>query len=135
MKYYLISGEASGDLHGSHLIAALKKLDPNARFRAWGGSLMEKEGAELVKHFKDLAFMGFWEVAKTSWGAPIEPNSTAKSKTYYSTHKLVCDINDGKEMCLGTFAFRWGWKQEKTSTWFGMCLPNNGEITASRCDG
>ena len=64
MKYYLISGEASGDLHGSHLIAALKKLDPNARFRAWGGSLMEKEGAELVKHFKDLAFMGFWEVLK-----------------------------------------------------------------------
>jgi len=64
VKYYLISGEASGDLHGSHLIAALKKLDSNARFRALGGNLMEKEGAELVKHFKDLAFMGFWEVIK-----------------------------------------------------------------------
>ena len=62
MKYYLISGEASGDLHGSHLIAALKKLDLNARFRAWGGNLIKKEGAELVKHYKDIAYMGFWEV-------------------------------------------------------------------------
>ena len=62
MKYYLISGEASGDLHGSHLIAALKKLDLNARFRAWGGDLIKKEGAELVKHYKEIAYMGFWEV-------------------------------------------------------------------------
>ena len=64
MKYYLISGEASGDLHGAHLIAALKKQDPHGVFRAWGGDLMEKEGAHLVKHFKDLAFMGFWEVVR-----------------------------------------------------------------------
>lgn len=64
MKYYLISGEASGDLHGSHLIAALKKQDSNAQIRGWGGDLMKKEGAQLVKHFKDLAFMGFWEVVR-----------------------------------------------------------------------
>lgn len=44
MKYYLISGEASGDLHGAHLISALKKLDSKAEFRAWGGDLIEKEG-------------------------------------------------------------------------------------------
>ena len=62
MKYYLISGEASGDLHCSHLIHALKKLDPEGDFRAWGGDLMEKEGAFLVKHYRELAFMGFWEV-------------------------------------------------------------------------
>ena len=62
MKYYLISGEASGDLHGSHLIKALKKVDPKASFRAWGGDLMEREGAFLVKHYRELAFMGFWEV-------------------------------------------------------------------------
>jgi len=64
VKYYLISGEASGDLHGAHLISALKKLDSKAEFRAWGGDLIEKEGVTLVKHFKDLAFMGFWEVLK-----------------------------------------------------------------------
>ena len=62
MKYYLISGEASGDLHGSHLIKALKKLDQTATFRAWGGDLMEQEGAVLIKHYRELAFMGFWEV-------------------------------------------------------------------------
>jgi len=62
LKYYLISGEASGDLHGSHLIASLKKLDLNACFRAWGGDLIKKEGAELVKHYKEIAYMGFWEV-------------------------------------------------------------------------
>ena len=62
MKYYIISGEASGDLHSSKLISNLKKLYPKAQFRGWGGDLMEKEGAILVKHYKELAFMGFWEV-------------------------------------------------------------------------
>lgn len=62
MKYYLIAGEASGDLHGSNLLKALKKIDPNASFRCWGGDLMEKAGADLVKHYRELAFMGFVEV-------------------------------------------------------------------------
>lgn len=62
MKYYIIVGEASGDLHASNLIKALKKLDGEAEFRAWGGDLMQAEGAELIKHFRDLAFMGFKEV-------------------------------------------------------------------------
>ena len=64
MKYYLIAGEASGDLLGSYLMNSIKKLDANADFRCWGGDLMEAQGAELIKHYKDLAFMGFWEVAK-----------------------------------------------------------------------
>ena len=62
MKYYLIAGEASGDLHGSYLMNALSEKDPQAEFRAWGGDLMEESGAVLVKHIKELAFMGFWEV-------------------------------------------------------------------------
>ena len=62
MKYYVIAGEASGDLHGANLIAALKKKDPNAKIRACGGNLMKKQGATLIKHYKDLAFMGFVEV-------------------------------------------------------------------------
>lgn len=64
MKYYLLAGEASGDLHGSNLMKALKKLDAEAEFRFWGGDLMEAQGGTLVKHYKDLAFMGFIEVAK-----------------------------------------------------------------------
>ena len=62
MKYYIISGEASGDLQCSQLIHALKNLDSEGDFRAWGGDLMQKEGAVLVKHYRELAFMGFWEV-------------------------------------------------------------------------
>jgi len=64
MKYYLIAGEASGDLHGSRLIQALQELDSDAGFRAWGGDLMAARGAQLVKHYRDLAFMGFAEVAR-----------------------------------------------------------------------
>ena len=62
MKYYVIAGEASGDLHGSNLIKELKKLDASAHIRCWGGDKMEAAGAELVKHYRDLAFMGFSEV-------------------------------------------------------------------------
>ncbi|WP_144281751.1 lipid-A-disaccharide synthase [Chryseobacterium echinoideorum] len=63
MKYYIIAGEASGDLHGSNLMKALREKDPAAEFRFWGGDLMEKQGGTLVKHYRDLAFMGFLEVA------------------------------------------------------------------------
>lgn len=62
MKYYIIAGEASGDLHASRLIRAIKQDDSQADFRAWGGDLMQKEGATVVKHYRDLAFMGFAEV-------------------------------------------------------------------------
>ena len=62
MKYYIISGEASGDLHGSNLMRALIEKDPDAEIRFWGGDLMQEVGGVMVKHFKSLAFMGFWEV-------------------------------------------------------------------------
>ncbi|MDD4820892.1 MAG: lipid-A-disaccharide synthase [Flavobacteriales bacterium] len=62
MKYYIIAGEASGDLHGSNLIRVIKEQDPQSQIRAWGGDLMAKQGAEVVKHYRDLAFMGFVEV-------------------------------------------------------------------------
>lgn len=64
MKYYIIAGEASGDLHASNLMAQLKLQDENFVARCWGGNLMQNQGATLVKHFRDLAFMGFLEVVK-----------------------------------------------------------------------
>ncbi|HEY5371620.1 MAG TPA: lipid-A-disaccharide synthase [Hanamia sp.] len=64
MKYYIIAGEASGDLHGSNLIKELKQLDSRADIRCWGGDKMQATGATLVKHYKELAFMGFIEVVK-----------------------------------------------------------------------
>jgi lipid-A-disaccharide synthase len=62
MKYYLVAGEASGDLHGANLMKALKALDQQAEFRYFGGDLMQAEGGMLVKHYADMAFMGFIEV-------------------------------------------------------------------------
>ncbi|WP_298526521.1 lipid-A-disaccharide synthase [uncultured Christiangramia sp.] len=62
MKYYIIAGEASGDLHASNLMKALKEEDPEADFRFWGGDLMQAQGGTMVKHYRELAFMGFAEV-------------------------------------------------------------------------
>jgi len=63
MKYYLIAGERSGDLHGANLMKGIKASDPEAQFRGWGGDMMQHEGIDLVTHYKDTAFMGFLEVA------------------------------------------------------------------------
>ncbi len=64
MKYYIIAGEASGDLHGSNLIKSLQKIDNQAVIYAWGGDMMEAVGTTMRKHYRDLAFMGFIEVVK-----------------------------------------------------------------------
>jgi len=64
MRYYIIAGEASGDLHGSNLIREIRQRDASAVVRCWGGDRMQQAGGELVKHYRDLAFMGFIEVVK-----------------------------------------------------------------------
>ncbi len=64
MKYYILVGEASGDLHASNLMKAIKEKDPDAEFRFWGGDLMQQQGGTLVSHYKERAFMGFFEVIK-----------------------------------------------------------------------
>ena len=70
MKYYLIAGEASGDLHGSKLLFGLKKSDPEAEFRYFGGDLMSAEGGTLVRHYRQTAVMGIfrviWNIRKIS---------------------------------------------------------------------
>jgi lipid-A-disaccharide synthase len=62
MRYYVIAGEASGDLHASNLVKELKKTDSQSSFRGWGGDLMKEQGVDIIKHYRDLAFMGFTEV-------------------------------------------------------------------------
>ena len=62
MKYYIIAGEASGDLHASNLMRSLKAKDPEAEFRFFGGDLMKTVGGTLVKHYRELAYMGFVQV-------------------------------------------------------------------------
>lgn len=66
MKYYLIAGEASGDLHASNLMRALQQEDANAKFRFFGGDLMASCGGTLVKHYRDMAYMGFIPVLMIS---------------------------------------------------------------------
>lgn len=87
MKYYIIAGEASGDLHGSNLIKALKVKDKNADIRCWGGDLMEQAGGSLVKHYKELAFMGFLEVVL---------NLYTISKNIKFCKKDIADFNPDK---------------------------------------
>ncbi len=62
MKYYVIAGEASGDMHGANLVHDIFVKDPEAQVRAWGGERLEKEGASMVRHLDEMSFMGFWEV-------------------------------------------------------------------------
>lgn len=78
MKYYLLAGEASGDLHGANLMKALSKEDPEAEFRFWGGDLMKAVGGTEVKHYRDLAFMGFLEVV-TNLGTILKNIKFCKS--------------------------------------------------------
>lgn len=64
MKYFIIAGETSGDLHGANLVKNLMIEDNEATIVGWGGDLMQQQGATILKHYKELSFMGFWEVAK-----------------------------------------------------------------------
>lgn len=89
MKYYIISGEASGDLHGSNLMKGLKARDPEADFRFWGGDLMQQQGGRLVKHYKDLAFMGFVEVLLNIWTILGNIRFCKKDITAYQPDALI----------------------------------------------
>ncbi len=80
MKYYLVAGEASGDLHGANLMQALKEKDPNAQFRFFGGDKMLAVGGELAKHYAEMAFMGFLEV--------VTNLRTIKKKTWRPAKKI-----------------------------------------------
>ena len=85
---------------------------------AGAGEALVQAGWKKPFAITEFGATGFWEAPVTSWGAAIEPHSSEKARSYYATHKMVTSMNKGKELCMGTFAFLWGWKQEKTSTWF-----------------
>jgi len=96
-------------------------LGVNAYSGASGAGKAVKEGG-WKKPFILTEFgpPGQWEVGKTSWGAPIEPTSWDKARTYYATYTLL--MQNTKDICLGSYVFLWGNKQEATSTWYGMFL-------------
>lgn len=126
MKYYVIAGEASGDLHGSNLLKALKKEDNHATFRVWGGDLMLQAGAELVKHYRDLAFMGFTEVLMNLPTIVKNIRFCKQDILKYDPDVLILIDYPGFNLRIAEFAFKnnirvfyyispqiWAWKQSR----------------------
>ncbi len=110
MKYYIISGEASGDLHGSNLMKAIKQKDPAADFRFWGGDLMAKQGGTLVKHYRDLAFMGFVEVVQNLKTILNNIKICKKDIARYQPDVLVLVDYPGFNLRIAEFAKKLGLK-------------------------
>lgn len=126
MKYYIIAGEASGDLHASNLMKELKKKDINADFRCWGGDLMKAQGAQLVKHYRDLAFMGFVEVLMNLRTIAKNLKFCKSDIMQYKPDAIVLVDYPGFNMRIAEFAKQagvkvfyyispqiWAWKQNR----------------------
>lgn len=126
MKYYIISGEASGDLHASNLMRYLKEKDAEMEVRAWGGDLMQDQGATLVKHFKDLAFMGFLEVLMNIRTILSNIKLCKKDILEYKPDALILVDYPGFNMRIAKFAKQynipvyyyispqvWAWKKNR----------------------
>ena len=90
------------------------------------GSAVVQQGLDRPFILTEFGPTGQWEVPKTSWGAPIEATANQKAASYFATQQLV--TQDSKKICLGTYAFLWGNKQEATSTWYGMFLKSGERL-------
>ena len=126
MKYYIIAGEASGDLHASNLVAEIKKKDNKAEFRAWGGDLMRKQGVTMVKHYRHLAYMGFVEVAVNLRKVLGNIKECKADLLQYRPDVLILVDYPGFNLRIAEFAHRnhikvcyyispqvWAWKQHR----------------------
>lgn len=109
-RYYIIAGEASGDLHGSNLIRAIKHQNPEAVIHCWGGDLMQSAGATLVKHYRDLAFMGFWEVLKNLRVILNNLSFCKKDILQFQPDVLVCIDYPGFNLRIAAWAHEKGFK-------------------------
>ncbi len=110
VKYYIISGEASGDLHGSNLMRALLEEDPSASFRFWGGEKMQAVGGELVTHYQDMAFMGFWEVFKNLRYITQKMRFCKKDILKYKPDAVILIDYPGFNLRIAEFAKQQGFK-------------------------
>lgn len=126
MKYYIIVGEASGDLHASNLMKSLKVYDSEAEFRFWGGDLMQAQGGTLVKHYRDLAFMGFAEVIMNLRTILKNISFCKKDVLAYKPDILILVDYPGFNMRIAEFAKKnniqvhyyispqiWAWKENR----------------------
>lgn len=108
MRYYIIAGEASGDLHGSNLIKALKSKDSEASFRCWGGDLMRDAGGTVVRHIRDISFMGFLEVIKNIGKVIRNLSFCRKDIAAYNPDALILIDYPGFNLRMAKFAARQG---------------------------
>lgn len=126
MKLYIIAGEASGDLHASDLIRELKILIPSLKVRAWGGDLMKVEGADIIKHYQDLAFMGFMEVIINLRTIIANINFCKKDLLNYKPDAIILIDYPGFNLRIAEFAKKnnfpvyyyispqvWAWKSSR----------------------
>ncbi len=126
MKYYVIAGEASGDLHASNLIKHLKNKDAGFTCRAWGGDLVQAQGVDLVKHYRDLAFMGFIEVVANLRTILRNIDFCKKDILAYKPDVLILVDYPGFNLRIADFAAKngihviyyispqiWAWKQSR----------------------
>jgi lipid-A-disaccharide synthase len=104
VKYYILAGEASGDLHGSHLMKALYKEDPNADIRFWGGDLMQAVGGTLVSHYRERAFMGFFEVIQNLRTIFGFIKACKKDITAFAPDALIFIDNSGFNLRIAKWA-------------------------------
>lgn len=126
MRYYLIAGEASGDLHGSNLVKAIHRQDAAADIRCWGGDRMQQAGAALVKHYRELAFMGFVEVVANLRTILRNIDQCKKDILAYKPDVLVLIDYPGFNMRIAEWAKKqgiktvyyispqvWAWKENR----------------------
>ncbi|WP_299223145.1 lipid-A-disaccharide synthase [uncultured Aquimarina sp.] len=104
MKYYLIAGEASGDLHGANLMKSILKEDPDAEFRFWGGDLMQSVGGTMVLHYKERAFMGFFEVILNLFKILGFIKQCKKDIEQYNPEALILIDNSGFNLRIAEWA-------------------------------
>ncbi|WP_405208385.1 lipid-A-disaccharide synthase [Aquimarina sp. LLG6339-5] len=104
MKYYLIVGEASGDLHGANLMKSILKEDPEAEFRFWGGDLMQSVGGTMVLHYKERAFMGFFEVILNLFKILGFIKQCKKDIEQYNPDALILIDNSGFNLRIAEWA-------------------------------
>jgi hypothetical protein len=120
----------AGGVKIKNLLACCPNIDilgVNAYGSAAGvGKAVTSQGWDRPFILTEFGPTGQWEVAKTTWGAPIEATANEKAASYYATQELV--TGDSKNLCLGTYAFLWGFKQEATSTWYGMFLQSGERL-------
>jgi len=129
MRYYLIAGERSGDLHGSNLIRGIRKEDPEAEVRGWGGDLMEAQGMQLVKHYRETAFMGFLEVVRNLTTIQKLISDCKKDILAFRPDALILIDYPGFNLRMAAFAKKhgikvlyyispkvWAWKERRALT-------------------